>query len=157
MLRRHRLGDLGEQGDGRCNLTYIDDLGAAALAAVERPAARGEAFNVADPEPPTWNQYLIGLGARIGGGPVGRLSARRLKLETKLLAPPLQILKLLAARAGVAAGRLPEPIPPSLLRLFNQDMWLDHRKADQVLGFARTPRDAAMAASATWFRNAHGG
>ena len=157
LLRRARLGDLGELGDGRCNLTYIDDLGAAIVAAVERIDARGEAFNVADPEPPTWNQYLIAHGTLIGAPPIRRLGARRMKLETKVLAPPLQVLKLAAARAKIAPGRLPEPIPPSLLRTFGHDMALDHRKADAGLGFARTPPVAAMRAAAAWFRSAHAG
>ena len=155
MLRRGRLGDLGELGDGRCNLTYIDDLGAAIVAAAERTDARGEAFNVADPEPPTWNQYFIAHGVLIGAPPIRRLGARRMKIETKLLAPPLQILKLAAARAKFPPGRLPEPIPPSLLRTFGHDMALDHRKADAGLGFARTPQPVAMAAAAAWFRAAH--
>lgn len=156
MLRLGRLGDLGEAGDGRCNLTYIDDLGAAVLAAIDRPDVLGEAFNVADPDPPTWNQYLVALGVLIGATPVRRLSARRLRLEAKLLAPPLQVMKLLGARGGLPAGRLPEPIAPSLLQLFGHDMELDHRKADQRLGFPRTAPDVAMAASAAWFRQAHG-
>lgn len=157
MLRQGRLGDLGELGDGRCNLTYIDDLGAAVVAALERKPARGEAFNVSDPDPPTWNQFLIALGVLIGATPVGRLGSRRMRLETKLLAPPLQVMKLLAARAKIRPGRLPEPIPPSLLRLFGHNVALDHRKADQGLGFARTAPDIAMAAAASWFVGAHGG
>jgi nucleoside-diphosphate-sugar epimerase len=155
MLRQGRLGDLGELGDGRCNLTYIDDVGAAALAAVERRDAAGQAFHVADPDPPTWNQYLIGLGVLIGAVPVRRISPRRLRIETRLAAPPLQVLKLLAARAGMAPGALPEPIPPSLLRLFQQDMELDSRKAESGLAFARTEPTVALAASATWFRQRH--
>lgn len=155
MLRRRRLGDLGPLADGRCNLTYIDDLAAAVVAAVQSDAALGEAFNVSDPCPPTWNQYLIALGALVGGVPVRRASATRLRIETRLIAPPLQVLKLLGARIRLAAGALPEPVPPSLLRLFGQDIRLDHRKADRMLGFTRTPPLAALDAAADWFRATH--
>ena len=156
MLRHGRLGDLGERGDGRCNLTFVDDLGAAAVAAVERTEARGEAVNVSDPDPLTWNQYLTAFGVLIGATPVRRLGGRRFQIETKLLAPPLQVLKLTGARLGLAPGRLPEPMPPSLLRLFGQNIVLDSRKADRLLGFARTETSAAVAVAAAWFRQAHG-
>lgn len=150
LLARHRIGDLGPAGDGLCNLTYIDDIAAAVVSALQRPGIAGEAFNVSDPDPGPWNRYFITFGRAIGATPVSRISLRWLKVETALAAP----LKL-AAMAGKLAGikRLPfDPLPRSLPPLWRQDIRLDHRKADAGLGFARTTPDEAIARAATWFK-----
>lgn len=151
LLRAGRLGDLGAAGDGFCNLIHKDDVGAAVAAALLEPKAAGEAFNLADPDPPTWNDFFLDLARAIGVPRLRRISRRRLRAEAGLLAPPLQVAKILSGRLGLRPGALPEPIPPSLLRLWRQRIRLDHRKADVLLGFERTPRSAALAASADWF------
>lgn len=151
LLRAGRVGDLGALGDGLCNLIYGDDLGAAVVAALGAPGAAGEAINLAEPHPVTWNEVLTELGCAIGVPYVRRLSERRLRVEAKLLAPGLQAAKLVAQRLGLRPGLLPEPIPPSLLRLWQQDIRLDHRKADALLGVPRTPRAAGLARAAEWF------
>ena len=151
LLRAGRLGDLGAPGDGFCNLIYADDVGTAAIAALTKPAAAGEAFNLAEPDPPTWNDFIVDLGCAIAVPHVRRIPRRRLRIEAKLLAPPLQVGKILAGRLGLRPGTLPDPIPPSLLHAFQHRIRLDHRKADALLGFPRTPRMAALAASADWF------
>jgi nucleoside-diphosphate-sugar epimerase len=142
LLRRHRIGDLGPAGDGFCNLVPVDDVAAAIVAALRQPGIAGEAFNLGDPDPGTWNRYFIGFARAIGATPVRRISARWLKLETTLLAPPLKLLQIAAL----------DPVPKSLLALWRQDIRLDHRKADAQLGFARTPPDQALAGAAAWFR-----
>jgi nucleoside-diphosphate-sugar epimerase len=148
MLQQHRIGDLGAAGDGICNLVYIDDVAAAVLAALERPGVAGEAFNLGDPDPGTWNAYFVNFGRAIGATPVRRISGRWLKVE-KLLSVPLKVSQMVAARAGL--GRLvPEPLARSLLGLWQQDIQLDYRKADAGLAFPRTPPDQALAAAAAW-------
>lgn len=147
LLRSGRLGDLGPEGDGICNLTAVADLVAAAAAALQIPEARGQAYNVSDPDPGTWNTYFITLGKAIGATPVQRITSRRLKIE-KLAAYPLKVMEILGRKARL---RLPDPIPPSLLRTFRQDITLDHRRADAELGFRRTAPDEALAAAVTWF------
>jgi nucleoside-diphosphate-sugar epimerase len=152
LLRQHRIGDLGVAGDGACNLVYIDDVAAAVIAALRQPGAVGEAFNLGDPDPGTWNRYFLTFGRAIGATPVPRITRRRLKIE-KLAAIPLKIAEKLAGRAGL--GRLvPEAIPGSLMGLWGQDIQLDHRKADRLLGFTRTPPDQAIAAASSWFKAA---
>ncbi len=149
-LQRHRVGDLGAAGDGLCNLVHIDDVAAAVIAALQRPGIGGEAFNLGDPDPGTWNAFFMRFAQAIGATPVQRISARWLKIETTVLAPLLKIGEIAASRAGL--GRLAiDPLPRSLLSLWQQDIQLDHRRADAYLGFARTPPDAAIASAAAWF------
>jgi nucleoside-diphosphate-sugar epimerase len=154
LLRAGRLGDLGARGDGLCNLIYHDDVGAAVVAALTAEVAPGEAINLAPHAPPTWNEVFVRLGCAIGATPVRRLTARRLRIETQVLAAPLQAAKLAAARLGLPPGALPEPIPPSLLALWRQRLRLDGTKADRLLGLARTPDDRGLAACAGWFLEA---
>jgi len=51
--------------------------------------------------------------------------------------------------------RTPDPIPPSLLRVFTQEITLDHRKADRMLGFPRTPPNVALQSAVQWLQRRH--
>ncbi len=150
LLQRRRVGDLGAAGDGVCNLVHVDDVAAAVVAALQRPDAAGEAFNLGDPSPGTWNAYFVRFAQAIGATPVHRVSARWLKMETKALAPLLKIGQIAAGRVGLGP-LVPDPLPRSLLSLWQQDIQLDHRKADALLGFPRMPAEAALASAAAWF------
>jgi nucleoside-diphosphate-sugar epimerase len=150
LLGQRRIGDLGSAGDGICNLVHVDDVASAIVASLVRPDVSGRAFNVGDPRPGTWNEYFTSFALAIGATPVARVAARTLKLDSKLLAPPLKIAQMLASRVG--AGRLiPDPLPSSLLSLWRQEIQLDHRNADLGLGFTRMAPDAAIADAASWF------
>jgi nucleoside-diphosphate-sugar epimerase len=150
LLRAGRIGDLGPLGDGLCNLIYIDDVIGAILHSLQRPNVAGEAFNVSNARVETWNRYFARLAAAIGAGPIRRISARRLKLDTMVAAMPLKALELIFHYVGFAVSDIPDPIPPSLVRIWRQDIQLDHHKSDALLGFARTPLDHGIAASARW-------
>jgi len=150
LLQRHRVGDLGAAGDGLCNVVHIDDVGAAVVAALQRSGIAGEAFNLGDPYPGTWNAFFMRFAKAIGATPVQRISARWLKLETRVLAPLLKVGQIAASRVGLDRMAI-DPLPASLLSLWQQDIQLDHRKADACLGFARTSPDAAIASAAAWF------
>ena len=152
-LRAGRLGELGDPGNGYCNLTYNDDLAAAVIASLTTPEVGGETFNVADLDPGTWNQYFVRLGRAIGAH-VRRVSWLRIILEAAILAPPLQVAKLAARLTGVDPTVLPAPIPPSVVRLFRQRIRLDSRKAGALLAFPRTLPEQGLARSADWFRSA---
>jgi nucleoside-diphosphate-sugar epimerase len=150
LLRHQRIGDLGAAGDGICNLIYIDDVAAAVVAALQQPDIAGQAFNLGDPHPETWNAYFMAFARAIGATPVRRITGRWLKIE-KLLAIPLKIAEIAAGRAGL--GRLvPDPVPGSLMGLWRQDIQLDHQKADSYLRFPRTPPAQAIANAAAWFK-----
>lgn len=153
LLRAGRIGDLGPAGDGCCNLIYIDDMIDAIIKALRRPDIDGQAFNISNPETETWNQYFIDFGRALGATPIRRISERRLRIEYSLAAPVFKGLDLVSRRLGVNPARLPEPITPSLVRLWRQDIRLDHRKSGEMLGFSLTPVAKGIAESARWLNS----
>jgi nucleoside-diphosphate-sugar epimerase len=152
-LRAGRLGELGDAGDGYCNLTFNDDLAGAVIASLTTPKVAGQIFNVADLDPGTWNQYFSCLGHSIGA-PVRRVSRARIGFEAAVLAAPLQVAMIVGRRIGSHPRRFPEPITPSLLRLWRQRMRLDSRKVRSTLTFPETMTEQGIAQSAEWARGA---
>jgi 2-alkyl-3-oxoalkanoate reductase len=152
LLHARRVGDLGAAGDGVCNVVYVDDVVTAILLALRRPLISGHAFNLGSPHPPTWNEYFLAFARVLGAVPVRRIPARRLALETRLWAPLLHAAGIAARVARLGGDRIPPPIPPSLLRLWGQDLRLDVRKAGDMLGLAWTPLDAGLRATAAQLR-----
>jgi nucleoside-diphosphate-sugar epimerase len=144
LLAARRIGDLGAAGDGCSNLVYIDDVVEAVMQAVQRAEVAGGVFNLSMAQAPTWNDYFIAFGRRLGKVPVARIGGRRLKLETKLLGPALKIMEIAAGRLRLNTRRLPPPIPPSLLRLWGQDIRLSSARAQAQLGLAWTPLATGM-------------
>jgi nucleoside-diphosphate-sugar epimerase len=153
LLCAHRLGDLGSGGDGHCNLVYVEDVVEAIVQGLRRPDIEGRPFNLSTPAPPTWNEYFIRYAQALGAVPVSRIGRRRLRIEGKLLAPPLKIAEILLSKASrPLARRLPQPIAPSLLRLFAQEIALDVSSAERALGMRWTPLDEGLRQSAAWYR-----
>lgn len=150
LLRARRLGDLGAAGDGISNLVHANDVAQAVAAALSLPTATGRAFNLAMADSPTWNDYFIAFAKALGAVPVRRLTDRRIKLETKLIAPPLKVLEILAHKAGGRAALVPPYIPPSSARLWRQEIRLDPGAAESVLGLRWTPLADGLAESAAW-------
>jgi nucleoside-diphosphate-sugar epimerase len=146
LLRARRLGDLGAAGDGCSNLVHIDDVVRAALAALRTPEAGGHAYNLAMPNAPRWNEYFVAYARMLGATPVERIGAHRLALETKLLAPALKIAEIAGRKLGGVT--VPPPLPPSLARLWQQDIRLDARRAEATFGLAWTPWRVALQAEA---------
>jgi nucleoside-diphosphate-sugar epimerase len=155
LLLAHRLGDLGAAGDGCCNLVHVGDVALAILRALENPAVDGRVFNLTTPTPPTWNDFLIKYAIALHAVPVSRISGRRLRIEGKILGPPLKIAEILARICRLDARRIPPPIPPSLIRLMGQDIRLDPRRAESELGLRFRDTQAALEETARWFMNAH--
>jgi nucleoside-diphosphate-sugar epimerase len=156
LLLAHRLGDLGSAGDGLCNLLYIDDLAAAALASLRAPDIGGQAFNLAMPSPPTWNEYFIRFGVTLGAVPIRRISARRLKIEEKVLAPPLKAMELLARKFKIQTPFLAPALTPSLLRACRQEIKLESAKAQSALSMSWTPLEEGLNRAAADCRAAAG-
>lgn len=146
-LLARRLGDLGARGDGYCNLTYIDDLASAALRASQAPGVEGSTFNIATDTPLTWNEYFMRFAMALRAVPVRRVTARRLKIETRMLAAPLKIGEMVSAKLGVTSFPLPA-IPPSLVALCAQDIRLDVTRAEKMLGMSWTPIADGLASAA---------
>jgi len=154
-LVQRRVGDLGAAGDGCCNLVYVDDVVSAISQCLRLPGVAGQAFNLAMAQPPSWNDYFIAFARQLGAVPVARIGRRRLKLE-RLLAPPLKIAEILLDKARLRSITLPEPIPPSLLRLWQQDMRLDVTRAEQLLQLHWTSLAEGLVQSARWFNRREG-
>jgi nucleoside-diphosphate-sugar epimerase len=153
-LRAHRLGDLGAAGEGICNLIHVDDVVEAVLRALRLPGMAGEAFNLAMPEPPSWNAYFGAYGAALGT-PVVRISALQLWLEQTLLAPPLKLAQI-GAQALHRQWRPPAPLRPWFLRLCRQRLQLDPGKAERMLGMRWKGLPEGLRESVEWFRSADG-
>jgi dTDP-4-dehydrorhamnose reductase len=151
LLLAHRLGDLGSAGDGFCNLVYIDDLASAALASLRTSDIGGQAFNLAMPSPPTWNEYFIRFGVALGAVPIRRISARRLKIEEKFLAPPLKAAQLVAHKFKIQTPFLAPAVTPSLLRACRQEIKLESAKAQSALSMSWTPLEEGLSTAAADF------
>ncbi len=151
LLRWHRLGDLGPAGDGLCNLVFIDDVVSAAMAALTAPEVSGRAFNLAPSDPPTWNRYLMDFAREIGAVPVHRVSGRQLKLELKLVAIPLKIAEIFRDKLRLRWLPVPDPITPSLGRLFAQEIRYRASGAYALPGVVETPYSDGLKAAARWF------
>lgn len=149
-LLSRRLGDLGAQGDGYCNLVHVQDVVEAIVLSLRRAPGQVATFNLSLPTPPTWNEYLVWYGRALGAVPIRRISRRRLMLEGKLFAPPLKIAEIAAQKLKLRI-RVPPPIPPSLLRLMQQEIRLDVQQVERELGIQWTPLEDGIEETAHWF------
>lgn len=146
LLLAGRLGDLGAAGAGCCNLVHVDDVAAAVLHALDRPAPLGRVCNLAIDAAPSWNQYFAAFGAALGLGEVPAIGSARLALELKLCGPLLKVGEKLGMR------RLPPAIRPWLTRLCRDDTRLDGSRSAAELGFRHRPLAEGLADTAAWFR-----
>jgi 2-alkyl-3-oxoalkanoate reductase len=141
LLRSRRIGDLGDAGDGCCNLAFIDDLVAGIIAALETSGISGKAFNISSSAELTWNEFLVAFAKALGATPVRRIPPRMLRIETKILAPIRRIAGM------VLHSPVTEAIPPSLAALWEQDIRIDCAAAQQALGLPRTTADRMIEAA----------
>jgi nucleoside-diphosphate-sugar epimerase len=111
----------------------------------------GRIYNLSTPAQPTWNEFLVKFAAALHAVPVPRISRRRLRIETKLLAPPLKIAEIIARACKLNARIVPYPIPPSLIRLMGQEIRLDTKRAEAELGLRMPDMDQTLDESARWF------
>jgi 2-alkyl-3-oxoalkanoate reductase len=158
LLESRRLGDLGRAGDGYCNLVYVDDVVEAILAALRRPGLAGKTFNLSLPQPPTWNDYFVRYAKALGAVPVVRITKRRLKIESKILAPPLKIAEMVLGKFGPRFKSLiPQAIPPSLVRTFGQEIRMRVDRAEQELGLRWRPLDEGLRQASAWYHESSKG
>jgi nucleoside-diphosphate-sugar epimerase len=147
LLVARRLGDLGADGDGVCNLVFVEDVAQAVLRAIQLPKLEGRCFNLSLPQPPTWNEYFLHYAKALGAVPVRRISRRRLWAEINLLAPPLKLFELAAAKRSSYAP----PIRPWLLNLCRHEIRMRCESAAQHLEWSSMPLDLGLRATAVWF------
>lgn len=155
LLIDHRLGDLGPAGDGCCNLVHVDDVASAVVLALRTPAEGVRVYNLSMSGQPTWNEFLVAFATVLRAVPVRRITGRRLKIEGKLLAPPLKIAEILCRAAGIDPHRVPPPIPPSLFRLMNQNIRLDSTRVETELGQRWRNLQSSLEEAAQWYRTHH--
>ena len=141
LLKARRIGDLGNGGDGCCNLAFIDDVVATIVAALDAPGISGKAFNISSSRELTWNEFLVAFAKALGATPVRRIPPRMLRIETKLLAP-IRRIAALAIRSPAT-----EAITPSLAALWRQDIRIDCAAAEAALALPRTSADRMIAAT----------
>lgn len=139
LLTAGRIGDLGNAGDGCCNLAFIDDVVAAIVAALDAQGVSGRSFNISSSSEMTWNAFLMAFAKALSATPVRRISSRRLRIETKLLAP----VRRIAAKAIHSPAT--EAITPSLAALWRQDIRIDCSAADAALAPLRTSVEKMIA------------
>jgi 2-alkyl-3-oxoalkanoate reductase len=153
LLYARRLGDLGAAGDGYCNLVYIDDAVEVIVRALRYSNIEGKIFNLSLPEPPTWNEYLIRYARSLGAVPVARIGKRRLAIESKILAPPQKIAEMVAARLVPRLEyRMPQAIPPSLVRLFGQSIRMRVEAVETALEMKWTAVEQGLSNAALYYR-----
>lgn len=152
-LFQRRLGDLGAAGDGWSNLVHVDDVAQAVRAAVWAPLAETTVLraNLAAPDSPRWNAYILALGRNIGAVPVQRIAPWQLKLDSHVAAVPLRVWERMASRLGLPSRWVPPALPPSVLRLLRQDRRLRSRCATEVLGLRWTSFQEGVEDSAHWY------
>ncbi len=145
-LKQGRLGDLGTSGDGWSNIVDVADVAQAVTKALNIPLSAGKVriFNLSAPDSPRWNQYFIDLGVSIGATPVKRISNRTLKLDAYIFGTPIKIIEHIFKKIHIKTRWLPSGIPPSLLKLFKQEIKLDSTKATTELALEWTPYETMI-------------
>ncbi|MBG9390106.1 NAD-dependent epimerase/dehydratase family protein [Caenimonas aquaedulcis] len=151
-LRAHRLGDLGEAGDGWSNLVHVDDVCAAIEAALRLPQPVGQVrtYNLAAPDSPRWNEYFTDLALATGATPVKRIHPRQLKVDAFVLGPILKAAEIGLSKLGRDVAFLPDPLSPGLVALFDRHLKLDSQAAERDLGLKWTGYDTTLRQAALW-------
>lgn len=139
LLRQRRIGDLGAAGDGCSNIVHVDDVARAVEAGLRGGSG---AYNLAMPGAPDWNGYFLAFAKALGAVPVRRIPRWQMTLDSKLAAIPLKLAERLP-------GQAPPAIPPSLARLWAQDMRLDATRATREWALDWTPLESGVAEAAS--------
>lgn len=154
-LRTGRLGDLGINGDGWSNLVNVDDVCKAVVAALNLSIRPGvvSTFNLAAPDSPRWNKYFIDLAISLQFIPINRISRRQLKLDSMLISPPLKLTQIVSKRFRGFDSKIPDYMPPGLMGVFSQQIFLDSTKASEQLGLDWIDYDTSLKNSVDWISN----
>ena len=99
------------------------------------------------------NEYLIRYARALGAVPVARIGRRRLAVESKILAPPQKIAEMVAARLVPGLTyRMPQAIPPSLVRLFGQSIRMRVEAVETALEMKWTAVEQGLSNAALYYR-----
>lgn len=151
LLMARRLGNLGSNGNGICNLVYVDDVATAVVNALQSSSSSGKAFNLSLPDSPTWNGYFTAYATALNALPVRRISPSRLTVELKIKAPVLKVAEI-ASRAGPFKAWHPAPpIRPWLTTLCRHEIRMRVSRAETQLGMRWLPLTSGLQQAAEWF------
>jgi nucleoside-diphosphate-sugar epimerase len=155
LLRRRRLGDIGVHGDGWSNLVHVNDIAEAVLLRLQNPEDGTSIYNLTAPDSPRWNEYFRDFALATDCVPLKYRTRASMLTESYLFAPIGKGLELLLRRLRLTRDRV-TVIPPSLLRLWAQQIKLDSTLIEQELGLTWTSYEEALADSTGYFRNEYG-
>lgn len=99
-IRSGRWPNFSAAGEGVCNLVHVSDVTGAIAAALVKPSAAGQAFNVNGPETTTWNDYFSRLAAVMGAPKLRPISPLALRVRMNAALP---VKALARVRPGFAS------------------------------------------------------
>ena len=156
LLLARRLGDLGPDGLGSCNLVFVDDVAAAVLGALRSADALGQALNLSASPVPTWNEYFHRYAEALGALPVRRVGRLRLQFELIAIGPAIKLAQLVASGPASGSAGLPPPIRPWLLRQCRHRILVRAQRAESLLGMRWTPLSDGLGVTAQWLLARYG-
>jgi nucleoside-diphosphate-sugar epimerase len=133
-------------GDGSALLStaYVENLIDGVLRCLERPAAAGETFHLADDTRCTWRELVAAMAGALG------LPPPRGRIPRALAAPAV-----VALEAAWRALRLPgsPPLTRYRVRTVTSDLHFSNQKAKRLLGWTPAVSLAdGLAATVAWYR-----
>lgn len=155
LLKNGRLGDLGHLGDGWSNLVHVNDVAKAVALSINRCEPVASVYNLSAPDSPRWNKYFKDFALCLGCVPLKYKTPLSMAVESRLVAPPLKALERLSDKGWIKAPQIP-CIPPSLLRLWSQQIKLDSSRITHELGLEWTPYETALTNSESYFKRKYG-
>jgi len=155
LLKGGRLGDLGVSGDGWSNLVHVDDVAEAVVLSLDSHESGTRIYNLSAPDSPRWNNYFRDFSLAIDCVPLKYKTRFSMLVESLVIAPPLAAVGRLSSRRQIKTPYIPS-IPPSLLRLWRQQIRLDSSKIEDELEFTWKTYDEGLKDSVHYFRNRYG-
>jgi len=156
LLKSGRLGDLGEMADGWSNLVHVEDIAKAVVLSLDHVAPGARIYNLSAPDSPRWNIYFRDFSLAIDRIPIKYKTRLSMLIETKIIAPPLKAAERLSDRGWFKSVDI-QCMPPSLFRLWQQQIKLDSSHIGDELDFSWTPYDEGLKESIDYFRNRYDG
>jgi len=152
LLKSGRLGNLGEMADGCSNLVHVNDIAKAVELSLDLAKPGSNIYNLSAPDSPRWNKYFEDFSLAIGRIPIKYKTRLSMLIESKIIAPPLKAAERLSDRGWIKNLDM-QCIPPSLLRLWQQQIKLDSSKIEDELAISWTTYDEGLKDSIDYFRN----
>ncbi len=149
-LRAGLVGEMGAAGEGWCNLVHVDDVAAAAEAALTGTPG---AYNISGATTVTWNGYFTLLAGAMGL-PVPRLSPGRVAMNARLSMPIKAAARLAPALRPLLPALVDAPAGGERA-LFRQRVTYPIAAAEAGLGWRPVVSvEAGVAEGAAWLRGA---